>query len=99
MAATTVTSSATLDTGISIVDTVERQLVRIVIKLTVVNDEVITINHGEDTDLIRNVRVLAQATGAAVAAADAAVVKTDADTTTITFGNNDAGDYTIVIEY
>lgn len=99
MAATTVTSSATLDTGISIVDTVERQLVRIVIKLTVVNDEVITINHGEDTDMIRNVRVLAQATGAAVAAADAAVVKTDADTTTITFGNNDAGDYTIVIEY
>lgn len=99
MAATTVTSSATLDTGISIVDTVERELVRIVVKLTVVNDEVITINHGEDTDLIRNVRVLAQATGAAVAAADAAVVKTDADTTTITFGNNDAGDYTIVIEY
>lgn len=99
MAATTVTSNGTLDTGISIVDTVERQLVRIVVKLTVVNSEVITINHGEDTDLIRNVRVLAQATGAAVAAADAAVVKTDADTTTITFGNNDAGDYTIVIEY
>lgn len=99
MAATTVTSNGTLDTGISIVDTVERQLVRIVVKLTVVNSEVITINHGEDEDLIRDVRVLVQSTGAAVAAADAAVVKTDADTTTITFGNNDAGDYTIVIEY
>ena len=69
--------------------------------VTIENNEVVTINHFTDTEKLREVRVLHAATGAdaAVAAGGiASIVKTDADTTTITFGASAAGNFIIIVK-
>ena len=101
MAATSITSSATLTQRSPIEEGPRKNSIQVIAQLTVVNSEVITINHFTDTLKIRSIRVMAAATGIDAAVAAGGIVsalKTDADTSTITFGASAAGDWIIVIE-
>ena len=95
MAATSITSSATLTQRSPIEEGPRKNSIQVIAQLTVVNSEVITINHFTDELKIRSIRVI----DAAVAAGGiVSALKTDADTSTITFGASAAGDWIIVIE-
>lgn len=74
---------------------------RVVTRVTVVNGETVTINHADDYFGLRDVRVI-NSSGVEVTHTTATVVsvtRTDSNTTTIVFGADDAGTYTIIIEY
>lgn len=81
---------------------------RTVVKLTPANSELVTIDHGNDSELIRAVHIY-KANGNAVSITDVTaqsntgtlVDLVDANTTTVTFGSGAAaaGPYTVVIEY
>jgi hypothetical protein len=83
------------------IDDVINTSVQMTAKVTVVNSEVVTVKHFDDPDKLRSIRVLVAATGADAptsAAGIVSIVKTDAITTTITFGASAAGTYWIVVE-
>lgn len=74
---------------------------RVVTRVTVVNSETVTIKHGDDYFALRDVRVI-NAAGVEVThdtTVVTSVTRTDSNTTTIAFGSDDAGTYTIIIEY
>jgi RecJ-like exonuclease len=106
MAASQITFSSTgsLQAGFDFPNSEHRKgHMETVLKVTVVNSEVVTIKHGSDADRVREVRII-RANGQQVrepATVDtntgATVVRTDAETTTITFGSGAAGSYTIFI--
>lgn len=82
------------------VDDNRQTFYRVVTKVTVENSEVVTIKHGFDEFGLRSVRVI-NSTGVEVThdTGVVSITRSDNETTVFTFGSDDAGDYTIVIEY
>lgn len=97
LSSSTITFSSTgaLATGGVAAETVRPMRSQVCIDVTVVNGEVVTINHGEDEFNMRDVRVATLSTG--VDYAGAAVARTNTKRTTITF--TAAGTYRILIEW
>lgn len=101
MAQTAVTSNGTLQLRASDSEGVLNTQIRRLVKVTVVNSEVITIKHFQDPDFVRSIIVVNATTGvdAVVGAAGvASIVKTDLETTTVTFGASAAGNWNIKID-
>lgn len=112
MAAFQITSSATLTfvPGFEIPNSDHQKgKMRTVLKVIVVNNEVLTIKHGEDPDLVRRVQItrgsgpnagqIVREPASADANTGATVVRQDKDTTVISFGSAAAGTYHILIEF
>lgn len=101
MAQTAIASNGTLQLRKPDAEGVVNTSIRRVIELTVVNSEVITIHHFEDPLFLRSISVVNATTGADAvvgAAGVASIVKTDKDTTTVTFGASAAGNWNIKID-
>lgn len=67
--------------------------------VTVGNNEVLTIEHGEDPYLRRTVKVISSAGADAIVGGSVTVLRTTSTETELTFGAGAAGDYVIHIEW
>lgn len=101
MAQTATTSNGTLQLRAPENEGVQQTGIRRIVEVTVVNSEIITIKHFQDPLFIRGITVVNATTGVEAvigAAGVASIVKTDLETTRVTFGASAAGNWNIKID-